>query len=620
MKKLLVTGFITILLAFVLISCGKGNNQTIATPGIGDTTPAPTVTPAPTPAIESAADYLSKKYVIERSKGAVTNPKTGMPEPGEYYSGYTPNYRSEKYDMLMLDREQSRRILEADDIGDITYLQSECLPIMLLWDDVSVIDVYSYLLYKGRYAYKAFYYYLDDRTVIILNDAAKTSSEYVKDEKAWIAVVPKGEEDSFPFEIPPMGTHVSPDSENKGEYEQYYNDLRAYFMKDSKFVAVNLPPKVYEDHVKDYLKWIDWRTEHPEKYAEWKELSVPEKQVVYQGGNEYWKLGSAPVWFSSYKSETGDTGLVENNPEEYPYIYYEIKRYGIPKEEMLEFVKWQNWSEYYEYSSMSYDDVEVLYSDDQDLMRRNLKSSSAWYYDGELYTKFQILNCIPEYDIAQMFTEDSFAEYCEKVSNTCWESELNRLAELRDSWNVYEQTVNADAGVLNTASAVRVLEGFMMLYEELKYSPDVLAGELASKYYEGYGKDEYGVFFHVSNKSESRIKCEMRTVLTKAARAEFGDFINMSWDEQFYIDLWNYVPGALMVSADPRFYNGPIELFDSGYTLSDHIEIVSSDDEHAKVTLTARSRSGSGELSYDVLFTKVGGIWYISGGTLLDLL
>lgn len=625
MKKLLVTGFITILLAFVLISCGKGNNQTIATPGIGDTTPAPTVTPSatetpspsPVPEISSAVDFLNLDSVI--LKDTTGRRITKSPEtlnPGQLYIGAIPGYEYSRYGFLILDKEQSKKILTAEDLTEITYGQSECLPYMLRWDDVSVLDVHN-----GRD--KAYFYYLEDSTVVIVNDGIRRVDRNKECNKAWITVISKDDEERYASWIPPKGTIVNCSDADVTLYEAYYKYLRDFFVEETDLPQKSGREPTFELYQKDYSEWIKWRTDNPDYYEKWKSLTFPQKKFAdHSTGREgYFRAGYYCRWCELFRgSEVEPVDGEQNFTSDLPLMYLQIKQYGIPKEEVLEYVKWLNWSTAFDYVNLTEDDVEVLYSDDQNLVRRTLKSSKVWYYDGELYNALDLMSSVPAYDIAQMFTEDSFAEYCEKVSNTCWEFELNQLAELRDSWNVYEQTVNADAGVLNTASAVRVLEGFMMLYEELKYSPDVLAGELASKYYEFHGNDEYGVFFHESNKSESRIECEMRTVLTKAARAEIGDVINISWDEQFYIDLWNYVPGGLMVSADPRFYNGPIELFDSGYPLSDHIEIVSSDDEHAKVTLTARSRSGSGELSYDVLFTKVGGIWYISGGTLLDLL
>jgi len=79
---------------------------------------------------------------------------------------------------------------------------------------------------------------------------SKNSLQYKDCDKAWIAVVPKGKESSYPFEIPPKGTVVSPDSENKKAFEHYYDDLRAYLMRDSEYVSVKLPPKVYEHYMK----------------------------------------------------------------------------------------------------------------------------------------------------------------------------------------------------------------------------------------------------------------------------------------------------------------------------------------------------------------------------------
>ena len=39
-----------------------------------------------------------------------------------------------------------------------------------------------------------------------------------------------------------------------------------------------------------------------------------------------------------------------------------------------------------------------------------------------------------------------------------------------------------------------------------------------------------------------------------------------------------------------------------------------------KVKLTGKNRSGGADLTYSVEFRKLGGVWYVSGGTVLDLI
>lgn len=577
-------------------------------------------TPKPTPAIDSAVEFLNKTYVISRASGVVSNPKTGLPEPGQYYVGGTPNYPRDRYDMLILDKEQTGRILAAPDLTEITYKQSECLPIMLRWDDVSVIDVYSYLV-DDVSAYKAFYYYLDDSTVIIVNDAAGKSSAYKGHDKAWITVVPKGKESSYHFEIPPKGTVVSPDSDNKKTFEHYYDDLRAYLMRDSEYVSVKLPPKVYEDYMKDYLKWIEWRAEHPEEYGEWKALSIKQKNV-----NNYSVYGlfriSGFEWCGSYPG--GDIKTVERS-DRLPELYYQVREYGIPKEEMLEFVKWQNWSEYFEYASLSYDDVEILYSGDEDAVRQRFKFQDVWYYKGELYTIACILKTLPACEIAQMFTSDSFADFIrdEILNDYVLRGEISagRLTDIKTAWYRYDWICKEDSGLLTAGSAERVMNGFMDLYRELRYTPDVLAGDPVWRYNGNFLIGEDGPYFHLSRKTVGELKLEFNTIFTKETAKTLCLLLDTGYDKQFAHYPWEgEFSNDLMVSVKPEYYNGPVALYDFEYMLSDHIEIVSSDENSAEVSLTARARNGAEERTYSVLFSKEGGIWHICGGTVLELL
>lgn len=619
MKKTLIFMMLFLALMFI-VSCDPVSIRPDPEFTASQETEAVASTPKPTPAIESAVEYLNKIYVISRASGVVSNPKTGLPEPGQYYVGGTPNYPRDKYDMLMLDKDQTEKILEASDLTEITYKQSECLPIMLRWDDVSVIDVYSYLV-DDVSAYKAFYYYTDDSTVIIVNDAARKNTAYKNNSKAWITVVPKGKESTYPFDIPPKGTVVSPDSDNKKTFEHYYDDLRAYLMRDSEYVPVKLPPKVYEDYMKDYLKWIEWRAEHPEEYAEWKTLSFKQKNVILYSGSGLFRI-SGFEWCEAYSGNGAQT--VERS-DRLPELYYQVREYGIPKEEMQEFVKWQNWSEYFESAALSYDDVEILYSDDEDQVRRHFKSPDVWYYEGELYTRSRIIKTLPACEIAQMFTADSFADFIrdEILDGYVLRGKISagRLTDIKTAWHRYDWICKEDSGLLTAGSAERVLTGFMDLYRELRYTPDVLAGDPVWRYNGNFLIGENGPYFHLSRKTIGEIELEFNTVFAKETAQELHYILDAGNDKQFDHYPWEgEFSNDLMVSVKPGYYNGAAALYDFEYKLSDHIEIVCSDENYAEVSLTARTRDGAGERTYSVLFFKQGGIWYICGGTVLELL
>ena len=101
----------------------------------------------------------------------------------------------------------------------------------------------------------------------------------------------------------------------------------------------------------------------------------------------------------------------------------------------------------------------------------------------------------------------------------------------------------------------------------------------------------------------------------------FGDGWETSfYGRQFFYTPWDGFENMYFVSALPRYYDGPIELFDDSYLLEEHIRIESGDGEHATAELTAPDRNGAGERTYTVEFSKAGGRWIISGGTLLDII
>ena len=72
--------------------------------------------------------------------------------------------------MLILTEEQSREILTAPDIAEISYYQSECLTLMVRWSR-KYTDYYQTDVNKNMVdVRKTVYYYFDDRTVVVAND------------------------------------------------------------------------------------------------------------------------------------------------------------------------------------------------------------------------------------------------------------------------------------------------------------------------------------------------------------------------------------------------------------------------------------------------------------------
>ncbi len=147
----------------------------------------------------------------------------------DYYLGYTPNMiGGGKFAMRILTSKESDELLSAPDIDKITYFQSECLTKMLRWDNVSVDrnNVNTNIVRSST----AHYYRLEDRTVVIVNDISLMALEKVAGsdpEKAFIAVVARGEEDGCSFRIPPEGYKPSDETGMGPYYREVFESFKA---------------------------------------------------------------------------------------------------------------------------------------------------------------------------------------------------------------------------------------------------------------------------------------------------------------------------------------------------------------------------------------------------------
>jgi|GEM_PF-4100106 len=648
MKKTLLIALSVIVLAITLtfISCrrsdepqpGAASNSgapavNTASPEI-DPTPAETAAPTDIPEITSAVEFLSCPGVI--SKDDTSAKRTKDPEtlkPGEIYVGGTANDRAGKYDLLILDREQSLKLLTASDLTRISYQQSECLPLMLRWDDISVLDMYWYYKnYKTR-ACRAYYYYLEDSTVIIVNDAVRVYRLNLEYDKPWILVIPKEDEAKYAAWIPPKGTITGQDELRSVLYAPYYDCIRNYFLSDPELPArEGLIEPENTEYMRSYEEWIKWRAVYPEYYEEWKQLSFPDKATRENGLTDSpFRCGYlewAGIYAGDHEPFDPDSLFSNNLPE----IYNQIKAYNIPKEEMLEYVKWMKWSRAFQQLALNEDDVELLYSGDEDAIRQSLMIKKAIYFEGRIYMKWDIMNWVPAYDLARMYTKEQFTDIFKDdithALNLLDEGNLEgreRLNRILGAWDTYDKISKEDSGALTVSSATRVLKDFMDFYKEVKYSPDTLAGELASSYDPNlFSYDEEARARHISHKSFDELREEICNIFSSEICTElraFGDGWETSfYGRQFFYTPWDGFENMYFVSALPRYYDGPIELFDDSYLLEEHIRIESGDGEHASAVLTARDRSGDGEKTYSVEFSKVGGRWLISGGTLLDII
>ncbi|MCR5055581.1 MAG: hypothetical protein K6B54_01570 [Clostridia bacterium] len=176
--------------------------------------------------ITSAVDFLNKTdVIIPASELPESLQKGGIDRIIEYkgkkyYYGFTANPIAERAAMLILTEEQSREILTAPDIAEISYYQSECLTLMVRWSR-KYTDYYQTDVNKNMVdVRKTVYYYFDDRTVVVANDFCGIGP--VDGTGARIEVIAN---DSNPgFLIPEEGAE-------KAEQGTYYDSYFEYIVK-----------------------------------------------------------------------------------------------------------------------------------------------------------------------------------------------------------------------------------------------------------------------------------------------------------------------------------------------------------------------------------------------------
>lgn len=196
-----------------------------------------------------------------------------------------------------------------------------------------------------------------------------------------------------------------------------------------------------------------------------------------------------------------------------------------------------------------------------------------------------------------------------------------RLERIKNARTKYGQLCKDDEGALTMSSAARLLSTFMDLYRYTRYSPDALAGEAVTYPEWGSPDDVYFPYFHFMTIPKSELEEMAFTCLAPELRGEYGFMGEGVYGSQLHLALWeNSDLDRNVVSVRPEHYNGPVELFSDNCKLEDHITITGGDSENAEATFTAKSRGGGEDLSFSVEFRKVSGIWYVSGGTIVDLL
>jgi hypothetical protein len=199
-----------------------------------------------TSAVQFFADpetVIEEKNITDKSR--LKDGDVGQIDGIDYYFGSLPNIiPTGRFAMRKLNKNESHAILTAPDLTELSSFQAECLSCMLTWDSEqrSVIDVSPHTEMVQRY--KAIYYYMEDRTVILVVDFALRSQKINPLDKSWILVIPEGEEDAYPFDIPPAGTYVNPYDEDVGSYEHYYKELKDWlsdrFLKELEEAGIDI--------------------------------------------------------------------------------------------------------------------------------------------------------------------------------------------------------------------------------------------------------------------------------------------------------------------------------------------------------------------------------------------
>ena len=185
-----------------------------------------------TPVTSAVEFFAGSKTVISEDdieeKAGFSTGGTVKIDGEDYYFGYTPNmFFGKRFAMKKLSEQESVEILTARDITEITAFQAECLTRMLTVDKENKSAIDLTWTNTGIVSLRtAYYYYLEDATVIVVNDFRKMIKET---DKAWILVIPNGEEAGYPFEIPAPGVNAMyPEDDPDGVYAACQKDLLNY--------------------------------------------------------------------------------------------------------------------------------------------------------------------------------------------------------------------------------------------------------------------------------------------------------------------------------------------------------------------------------------------------------
>ena len=395
-----------------------------------------------------------------------------------------------------------------------------------------------------------------------------------------------------------------------------------------------LPPL----HYMVYDEWLKWREANPEAYEEWLQLPLPEidaaerrKQLTgnewleycYDESGEYVDYNKPRFWIDMNEfllevipKDKYDQAFISscpNDPLSVPKTLTWLQHFNITKEELIEYVKWRGI-----YKSgrnyifdITFEEIELLYSGDTRRIRDYFKIPEFTFCCDDLILTRKELSSISDFDLGRMFPPES--------SDVLILSEQKR-AELPRAREEYERIKKRDANELTLEAAAEMIDEFMVLYKEIRLSPDKHAGELIKnipKY--KIWEDRFGEYAVLTDPAD--LLAVFNKVQYSVFPFGFTDYYSLICENgQIKETPADWLDNLMLISPDPKYYRGEIEPFDNNYTLADHINIVYTDNEDAYVELTARKRDGSGEAVYTVNFKKSYERWRISSGTMLDLI
>ena len=395
------------------------------------------------------------------------------------------------------------------------------------------------------------------------------------------------------------------------------------------------PTPEIPEYYKSYSAWLKWREENPEEYAEWQNTDFTEKDHIgKEGTDEQWfyeasfiqrytdRVCNLPIDFAEamgyYSFNNRDyTERMEIMKKtaytrSYPGIVYEIEKYGVPKEELLEYAKWQNASPYYTVVQLTYEDIELIYSGDIDRMRQEYIATGAFQYEDQIYSFYEFEYYIDQYDLGRIFTPESLAEYLEKEGYRALDSNIFQSAR-----EEYERIFERDKGELKIDTAAELLAVIFDLYDGLRFDPDKWALEGVDPIFDYIPSVKF--FWKATNLYPPYAQHQLYTVMEPGLA--FGVDVDGGITNRFGVTAdTGGDPGGKVYNADPAFYDGPVIPFGEDYKLIDYIKIVDNSDSKAKVNIRCLCRDGVTEKTYTAEFTKDGGKWRISGGTVLELL